>query len=213
MRRGTFAVVRLASALAVVLGAGPALGQLCGPIDDPCIVSASLNVPSGSVFDLGTRDLVIAAGKVLTVQGAGIMSVTAGDILLEDGARIIATGNTGTGGDITLNASGAITLDPNSRIDVTSEVAGSITLTAASARMNGQLHAIATPRGGDGGVIDISSFGAVSIGGTGILGSAGDRAGCGGFLNILADGSVTVSAPIEMKGGDCDGGDTDIDAL
>jgi cysteine-rich repeat protein len=213
MRRPTLVIVRLACALAGVLAAVPARAQLCGPTDDPCVVSASINVPSGSVFNLGTRDLVIAANKTLTVQGAGLMSVTAGDILLDDGARIVATGNTGVGGDVTLTASGTITLDPSSRIDVSSGSAGAIQLNAGSLVMNGQLRANATTRDGEGGFVSIQTTGNVTIGGTGILGSAGDRFGCGGFMDMVTDGSVSVTAPIEFKGGDCDGGDVDIDVL
>ncbi|HWP65316.1 MAG TPA: hypothetical protein VNO26_05330 [Candidatus Limnocylindria bacterium] len=210
----TTPLFRLAGTVVVLLAAAPALAQLCGPTVDPCVVAANTNVPSGSVINLGTRDLVIAPNTVLTVQGAGILSVTAGDILLDDGARIVATGNAGVGGDVILDAAGSITLDPSSRIDVSAGTGGALTLIAGgTVTINGQIRANATTRDGDGGFVSIQSPGGTTVAGTGVLASAGDRFGCGGFFEIVTDGSVTVSAPVELKGGDCDGGDIDIDAL
>jgi cysteine-rich repeat protein len=213
MQRRPLAIVLLGWSLGAALWAAPARAQLCGPTDDPCIVASSLSVPSGSVFDLGGRDLIIAATRILTVQGAGFLTIMANDITLDDGARIVASGNAGVGGDISLVATGVITLDPSSRVDVTSEAAGSIQLVGASVQMNGQLRATATTRDGEGGFVGITGTTAVHIGGTGIDGSSGNRFGCGGFMEAVSDGSVTVSGPIEFKGGDCDGGDINIDAL
>jgi cysteine-rich repeat protein len=214
MRRRTHGNLGLVCALGVVLTAGSATAQLCSPTANPCVVASNVNVASGTVINLGTRDLVIASNRTLNVQGAGVLSVMARNIFLDDGARIMANGGgAGVGGDVTLTASGFITLDPVSRIDVSSGSGGAIQLNAGAVGMNGQLRANATLRDGEGGFVSIHSTGIVNIGGTGILGSSGDRFGCGGFMEIVADASVTVNAPLEFKGGDCDGGDVDIDAL
>jgi len=213
MHRPTIARALILAGL-LGLAATPAVAQLCSPTANPCVLSSSLNVASGSIFDLGTRDLVIAANQTLTVLGAGIMTITARNVTLDDGARIVANGgSTGMGGDVVLLMTGGLTLDPSSRIDVSGGAGGSLLVIASSVVMNGQIRAIGTLRDNDGGLISIQTTGNVSVGGTGILGSSGNRFGCGGLFEIIADGSVTVSSPIEFRGGDCDGGDIDIDAL
>jgi hypothetical protein len=207
------AVVRLVGVLATVLVATSARAQLCGPVDDPCVLTASLNVASGSIFDLGGRDLVIAANQTLTVMDAGFMTIRAGAITLDDGARIVANGNDGIGGDVVLQATGAIVLDPSARIDVSGGAGGTLDLSSSSLQMNGQLRAEATLRDSEGGLVTIQTTGDANVNGTGILASSGNRFGCGGYLEILAGGSISVTAPIEFRGGDCDGGDVDLDAL
>jgi hypothetical protein len=189
------------------------MAQLCSPSANPCVVTASINVPTGSVFDLGGRDLIISANRTLTVLGTGIMFVSAGNITLDDGARIVANGTAGVGGDLTLVSSGTLTLDPSSRIDVSGGAGGSVLLMANAVVMNGQIRANATLRDSEGGLVSIQTTGNVSIAGTGILGASGNRFGCGGFMEIVSDGSVSATAPIDFRGGDCDGGDIDIDAL
>lgn len=204
--------VRLIGVLAAILAAGSARAQLCGPTDDPCVVSSSINVPTGSLFDLGGRDLVIAANTTLTVQTTGLMTILAGNITLNDGARIVANGNDGLGGSLQLQATGAIVLDPNSRVDVSGGSGGDITLMSQTLLMNGQVRANATLRDNEGGILTIQTSGDATIAGGGIQANSGNRFGCGGLMEMISDGSITVTAPIEFRGGDCDGGDVDLDA-
>ena len=73
--------VRLVGVIAAILVASSARAQeFCAPTADPCVLTASLDVPSGSFFDLAGRDLVIAANTTLTVQPTGRFTVFAGDI-------------------------------------------------------------------------------------------------------------------------------------
>jgi hypothetical protein len=93
------------------LAAGTASAQLCSPAANPCIVASSINVPSGSVFDLGGRDLIVLTGKVITVQNEGSLTILADDITLQSGAKINANGTNGFGGDVLLSATGNINLE------------------------------------------------------------------------------------------------------
>jgi hypothetical protein len=170
-------------------------------------------VPSGSVFDLGGRDLIVLTGKVITVQGAGSLAILADDITLQSGAKINANGTNGFGGDVLLSAAGNIDLEATSRVDVSAAGAGSIDLLATNVTANGQLRANSTIRDDDGGLVTIQASGNISIAGTGINANGGDRFGSGGLVDLIADGNIMVSAVIEVKGGDGDGGDIDFDAL
>jgi hypothetical protein len=176
-------------------------------------VASSINVPSGSVFDLGGRDLIVLTGKVITVQNEGSLTILADDITLQSGAKINANGTNGFGGDVLLSATGNINLESTSRIDVSAAGAGSIDLLATNVTANGQLRANSTIRDDDGGLVTIQTSGNISIAGTGINANGGDRFGSGGLVDLVADGNISVSAVIEVKGGDSDGGDIDFDAL
>ena len=87
-------VVRLLVGLVALAGVSPALAQFCPPAADPCIIASSVNVAGGTVIDVGTRDLVIAPSVTLTVlgSGTGALTVVAGDVTFEEGARIVAGG-------------------------------------------------------------------------------------------------------------------------
>lgn len=206
------ALVRLLVVVAAVV-ASPAHAQLCAPAADPCVVSVSVSVPGDTVIDLGTRDLVIAAGRDITVQGTGTgaLTITANDITFQDGARIVAPGVDGNGGSVSLDAAGAIDMQVNSRIDVTAGSGGTIIMKSTSAALNGQLRGGASLRESDGGFIDLTTTGTLLIGGGGISIPGGNGCGFGGFVFAYAGGDFEVSAPLETKGG-CDGGYVDIGA-
>jgi cysteine-rich repeat protein len=210
--------MRMVRSIVVLFGTGgllasPASAQLCPPAANPCVVTSNLSVPSGSVFNLGARDLVVLANKVITVQNQGVLTILARDITLQSGAKINANGTNGFGGEVLLSATGDIDLGTSTRIDVSAAAAGSIDLLANDIVANGQLRANSTIRDDDGGLVTIQASGNLSIAGTGINANGGDRFGCGGLVDLIADGNIMVSATVEVKGGDCDGGDIDFDAL
>ena len=190
-----------------------AFGQLCPGVVDPCVISTSQTIASGTVLDIGSRSLVMASGATLTVSGAGLFFINARNVTLQANAKILADGELGFGGTVFISALGAVTLDPGSRIDVQAAFGGDIDITADSLLMNGQLKASATSRDGDGGLIDVTTTFDTTIGGLGIQASGGDRFSSGGLIDVIAGGNILVDALIEAKGGDGDGGDIDLDAL
>jgi hypothetical protein len=116
-------LVFITAAFAVALAGTPASGELCGPSDDPCVVSSSMTVPGGSSFELAGRALIIAAGQTLTVLDDGVLTITAGSLTLEPNAKITAPGTggyDGYGGQVTITTSGpdGISMRPGSAMDV-----------------------------------------------------------------------------------------------
>jgi len=202
----------LIGAVATLGVAGAASAQVCGPVEDPCVVAANLVVPSGTIIDVGSRDFVIATNKTLTVSGLGILVVQARHVTLEDDAKIVASGQNGFGGDVTIDATGTVHLKAGSRIDVQSAAGGDIDITATTFQLDGQLRVAATARDGDGGLLGITTTLNTTIAGQGIQGNGGDRFASGGLIDVVAGGDIVVSATITAKGGDGDGGDIDLDA-
>lgn len=197
---------------AMMVAAGSASAQLCAPAANPCVIGANVVVDSGTIIDVGARDLVIAANKTLTVSGAGILVIYAHDVTLESSAKIVAGGQDGFGGDVLIDATGTVDLQTGSRIDVQAGFGGDIDITANVFQLDGQLRASATARDGDGGIVSITTTLDTTIGGQGILDNGGDRFASGGFVDAYAGGDLVVSATITAKGGDGDGGDVDLEA-
>jgi len=208
MRIGSVATI----AFAIVLAGSSARAQLCSPSANPCVVSANLVVPSGTIADIGTRDLVIAANKTLTVSGAGLLLIRARNVTLEADSKIVAGGQDGFGGDVIIEATGPVWMKTGSRIDVQSAFGGSIDVSGASFQLDGQLRGSATARDGDGGIVSVLTTGNTTLAGQGIQNNGGDRFASGGLVDVIAGGNIVVSATIAAKGGDGDGGDIDLDA-
>jgi len=207
------ALLRLLPALLLLVPSGArAIPPLCLANANPCVVANTINVDSGSVFDLAGRDLVIAAGKTVNVTGLGVITIFANDVTFEDSAKILANGSTEDGGEVSILADGVVTMATSSRIEVNSGYAGSIDIAATTFDLLGELRASSTTRDGDGGLITIITTEAANIGGAGINASGGDRFASGGYVDVLTGGDIGVTAQILVKGGDGDGGDIDLDA-
>jgi len=202
--------VRLLVGLAITIAAGRASADLCGPTDDPCVVTGDVKPPGGTIIDLGSRALVLGGSCTLTVQGAGALSITAGDITFEPGARILAPGADSVGGSVILYASGAVLMGASAKIDTSAGSAGDVTIIADRAQLDGSIRADATTRDGDGGYVSLLITNDASIGGGGVDVNGGDREGFGGYLDVFVGGDLRVAAVLEAKGGE--GGDLYLDA-
>jgi hypothetical protein len=183
------------------------------PAPAPCVIASTINVPSDTIWDLGPREFVIAASKAINVQTVGTLSIHAANITLETGAKILAPGTGGFGGEVTLTATGSIELKSASRIDVSaSDGGGNIFLSAdgGSLVMQGQL--LANAGGGESFGGNVSVFGetGATIGGLGIDASAGGN-GAGGLVDASSSRAVLVAGPLIASGGDSDGGEIDLD--
>jgi cysteine-rich repeat protein len=213
------------------LGAESALAQcnatqLCAPAANPCEITAACTVPAGATFDIGNRALVIKASKTLTI-GAGDLplTITAGSILLEPGAKIIATGVTGTfgtGGNLTLMSHSTITVQSQgtsrAKISVSGFFeAGFAELVAdGNIAFNGSIDANSASADGFGGAIDFTSTnGSVTVDGMGleaIGGNRGENGASGGEVVIFAHGNITVNSPLNASNGDCIACDVTLDS-
>ncbi|HEV7734374.1 MAG TPA: hypothetical protein VGR62_19530 [Candidatus Binatia bacterium] len=209
--------VRLALvAFALLALARPVVAQVpcASPAPDDCVITASITVPTGTEWDVGTRALSIAAGKTVTVQTYGYFTIRAASITLESGAKIVANGADGYGGLVSLETSGNIELKSLTRIDVSAnEAAGVITIASNAGTLvsQGELRAKASNKLGSGGFVSLLGDASVTIGGEGIDASGGSMAD-GGYVEIYSSGGVTVSSLLNASGGDYGAGEVDIDA-
>ncbi|HEV7732706.1 MAG TPA: hypothetical protein VGR62_11115 [Candidatus Binatia bacterium] len=186
----------------------------------PCVIANTVDVTSGTVWDVGTRTLTIAAGKTVNVKDDGVLTMRAAAITLDANAKIVATGTPGElggfGGFLKLQATaGNVDLKAGSRIDVSAAIAaGLIGITArggGSIQMQGELRAKSTAPAGSGGFVSLDGDGAVTIGGLGIDCTGGAEAD-GGSIELTSRQGIVVSELLDASGGDLDGGTVDVDA-
>src|SRR5262245_38085032 len=182
--------------------------QLCAAGAGDCLVNTActITVPAGGLqIALGARRLVITS--TLTVQGADLLEITAGEVLI-DGGSIVAPGVGGTGGSVTIDSATSFTVQNNGLMDVSAGVSGgNLDLEALGGdfTFSGRIKANGTTRDGFGGSVTLLGSENTSVAGGMIDVSGGDR-GAGGVLDIEAiSGSLTVSVPLSGPGGD--GGD------
>lgn len=230
MRIGVLRAFLLATALVYPALPDPAHAQcggtqLCAPGQNPCVVSGTCTLTSGTTFDLGGRDLTFAAGARVSIpgnQGGGFVEfVNADDVTFGSDARLTADSieegsgfSYKRGQQITVQASGRIELVGSPKvalIDVAaSHEGGQIDLQAGTDLvMNGELDASASNGGGYGGAISLSTgSGSITIAGAGLDANGGntindDVDSSGGLVTVVAAQDLTVSGPIKSSGGDC----------
>ncbi|HYC24012.1 MAG TPA: hypothetical protein VEI94_14975, partial [Candidatus Bathyarchaeia archaeon] len=186
--------------------------DICPAAQDPCLVTVSQTVTSGSDLDFGDRDLIVKLGKSLDV-GPGSMTIRARSVKLESSAKILGAGGTisitATAGDIVLeNLSGA------PKIDVSDAGGGGdLTLVASGGvAIDGYLYAKGgsdTSGDNDGGSIRVvAQAGDIHFSNGGFAVNApGD--GFGGTVELDAAGDVLFDAPADaltLAGGSQGGG-------
>lgn len=170
----------VAAAVASVLCAAPARAliiassatDICAPAANPCVITDTVQIVSGSILDFGLRSVQVSAGGELDLAGGfatlrcGAFSVTTGTTI---GIRLRS--NTGVGGSATIEARGACSgnalLPCLTDVDCSAAAAGTCTL----------------------------GSGTISIGGK-VLGDAQTPA----TLTLLAAGDVTTTEHINMNG-------------
>jgi len=194
-------------ARADIVGATSA-ADLCPPTADPCVVTQTVTVVSGSLLDFGSRGLTIGTGGSLVV-GSGTVTVRCGAF------RTIAA--TGTlinvrapsplggfdGGDFRLQADDVV-LAGNVRAQA--DEPGTVSITA---RGNVALQALidvhATDPDADGGEVSIeSTAGDVVL--TGTIDATSGRFSEGGLVELTAARDVDVAGLVDADGGEFDGG-------
>jgi cysteine-rich repeat protein len=209
------ALVFLSSLLASTSSRATVADDLCPAGADPCIVNTTITLSPGSVIDLAGRALQLGAAARVTV-GAGQVQILAGPVTLLAGARI--TGATGVAASsLEIDSTGSITLQAigstRSRIDLSNPVngEGAITLNAQGAiTAAGDIVADGTGTEASGGTIMLtSSAGDCFV--TGSLSSNGGSDAGGGFISVMVQGGkIDVAQPVDLSGGEFDGGEVDL---
>ena len=198
---------------------------LCTCQDGVCdVVAGSYAVNPGSDLNFGTCALVLDSGATVALtSGAGPGLTIEAASLTMSGNAVIRGAPTpqapNDGGKIAVNISGNIVLAAGatisvdardaaaSEIDVTAE--GTLTLEGGGGAP--ALSANAVADSGNGGTINLTASGTVSLGAA--LSAAGGQQGGGGNIFITTiDAPVTVNAPLDGSGGAGDGGTIDIES-
>src|SRR5262249_36816922 len=160
----------------------------------------ALTSGAGSGFTIEATSLTMSTGS--TIQGApsalapndgGFVGITvSGAILVDAGARISMDGQDAGGNEIDLTAGGTITLEGGAGTDVVS--------------------AKALSSGGDGGILNVTASGDVTIDATLSVASGAGQGGGGDICITTNKAKVTVNGPLDASGGDFDGGCIDIES-
>ncbi len=214
MRRTGFCSLLALAALPARLVFATVASDLCPATADPCVVSSAKTVSPGSILDLGSRALDVRAGGSLSVS-SGLMTILAGSVRVESGGDLLGSSSQATGASIKVMTSGDIRVETGANgagtIDVSADLnPGEIDLLAhGNVVLAGSINASANGTQGDGGVVNVSADGNVSV--TGPIAAMAGLQGLGGEITVRAGGTLTTSAIVRADGGD--GGDVELDAL
>jgi hypothetical protein len=168
-------------------------------------IDASGN-PPGSVTLTAGGDAVVAGvlGAAATGQfDGGLVSVNGAAVTLAASARVlVAGGNLGAGGGVSLIAGGPLVVD--APIDARGPAAGGVVeCDAARVVLNGRLDVSGGP-GGAGAIVDVRARGPVVVNGTidgDAKGSVETGGGLGAEVAVLAQGTVELNGMLLLSGG------------
>ncbi|MGH7788127.1 MAG: hypothetical protein ACRERC_14740 [Candidatus Binatia bacterium] len=173
--------------------------ELCAPAANPCVVSTPVTVVSGSVLDVGARELRIATGGALDVA-SGAMTLRAALVSIAAGGFVRAVGSaSSTGGDLLIDA-GEVSIIGS--LDASGAPGGSITLLVGGALAvspTGTIVARSLDRAEIGGGIDITAQ-TVTI--SGLVRAPGGTEELGGDITVDSRGDTTISGTLDASGGD-----------
>ena len=204
------ALILLASLGAAVRPAAAAsctLQNLCSAPQGDCVVNTDHTCDSPASFDLGGRALVISGSTtVLMVVGgddAGTLNITgAASVSLATGAKIVAQGAMGEGGQIFIASDGPVSLAAGSTIDVSSDAGDGliqIDVQSGKVQVSGTIDARAKNTNGSGGIVVVTTdqAGDIVVDTGGIKASAGGDLSDGGSIDLEA-GKSDGRAPVDL---------------
>jgi cysteine-rich repeat protein len=191
--------------------------DLCPAAQDPCEINTAVTVDPGSVIDLGGRGLLLDAAARVTLGAGAVQILAGSVRLRAGARITGATGaapsslEIDTTGDITLEAIGS-TL---SRIDVSAapNSGGTITLNAKGAITVAGLVLSDGPstEASGGNIMLTSAAGDLIV--SGILSANGGSDGSGGFISVEADGGkIDVAQTVDISAGEFGAGELDLTA-
>jgi hypothetical protein len=177
--------------------------DVCSPSANPCVVSGTVAVDSGSTLDFGSRALRVAAAGTLNV-GSGMATILAGAFTIDMGGAVRAVGTASSpGGKLVIQVASA-TL--KGTLDASGTPGGEIDLTATgSISGSGSTTARALERSASGGIVSFVAATAMLSGPFSVLGGPD---GDGGQITVETTGNQTVSNTLDSSGGD--GGGIDV---
>ncbi len=173
---------------------------------DPITITGSWTIGNGCTLDFGDREVILAgtwnvdaatvlAGDLTIQSGAKILGSNLGDLVIQVRASAIHSGSVRIEGKILHN-------DPNGGGGVYVLADGPIEVLGS-----GKVEASSTTAASDGGDVELNSGADITIGGaiTSVAASGGGQ-GSGGYIDLIAGGSLVIDKKIDATGGEFDGG-------
>jgi hypothetical protein len=186
----------------------------------PCSITRPFDVGDGCTLDFQTRDVTVGGNGQFDV-GSGIMTIKAGSLTVAVGGRLFGIGNgttppTNRGGMVTIQTTGAMTIEKSGtavgEIDVSGSAQGGTVRIEAGGTVTiaGRLQADNTSVIGAGGNVVIrSGLDIVTLPGSTLSARGGTQA-FGGLVDLLATGRVDLGELLDVTGGE--GGALDVTA-
>lgn len=187
-------------------------------VSQTCTINKSYEVTmTGCIFDFGSQHLNILGGGARRIDAGSYQGVRirAGSITMQNLSEIRGKGNGASpnGASITIETTGNFTMLGSSKIDVAvsgDNVAGDIFIdVGGNATIEGTLSADATSGFGIAGEIIVRAEGNISTSKT-ISATNPQASFSPGTVEIVAFGSLTIGAPVDVSGGD--GGEVSIES-
>lgn len=186
----------------------------------PCTISEVFAVGDGCVLDFGPRPVRIVASGEIGI-GSGSVVLKAASLTLAPGSRIEGRGTGASvplsrGGMITIETTGAVTLEKGSSrsgtIDVSANDQGGVVLIRADGTVTiaGRVTSDQLTTSGAGGTVAIRARGDIVTLAGSTLSATGGIGGGGGNVDLSATGRVALGDAIMVSGGS--GGSLDVTA-
>jgi len=186
---------------------GTTANDLCAMTANPCRVSSTVNVTSGSVIDVGTRRLLITGQGALEV-GGGTMTLRAADLLIEANGRVRARGNAADEGGRIIIVANRVTI--NGTLDASGAPGGEVTLTSMGPLLiAGPFEVRSLGNEASGGTADVQGTD-ITVSSMGRINAVGGAQDFGGAIDLRASGAMVISGALTASGGE--GGDVDLTA-
>jgi cysteine-rich repeat protein len=215
--------------------------DICPASANPCSITQRVQTVDGAILNFGTRTVVISGvGQIDSGNGSLFLQCGRLDVTTSGTAfKLVAPLGAGTDGGFAVvetrrTCSGNSTLVCLADSTCASASAGTCTVGSGNLTLNGkvdgnadnpaalflraagdvQIGSSVTANGlisdADGGTLDIVARGSVTISAKPVL--TGGLFGSGGSVDVRAGGNITLSNGIDVNGGDFDGGLVDISA-
>lgn len=227
-------------AFANIIANGP--DDICAPAADPCVINDTVEVQSPGLLDFGLRAVhITGSGKLL-----GSVDIDCGSLLVDTGSSkvvIDSSGPNNDAGSVSLTAIAACSGDPSQscstdthcsnlglgtcsiggfidfdgKIEARGNPGGFVSLSATKdITVHGRIRNDGVPIGSEGGSLDVSAGGKVTLNEDVISRSIKGNGNYeppvfGGFINIAADGDIKVKGALDASGS-ANGGQVEIDS-
>jgi hypothetical protein len=182
------------------------------PASGACTISQIHTVDNGCTLDFGTRNVTLSGRLNIGSRSA---TIKAGNLSLSASGVIDAIGsaNGARGGLVIIETTGGLTTLQNSRIDASGNLSGGDIIVHAGTAISiaGRVLADFLNEGAAGGLIDLSATGNITLLGTSTVSArGGNDSDGGGEIDLTAGGNINAQSPLRVDA--LDGGFVEVRA-